>query len=120
MSDSVFFSPDSRTVAALHVGKLGLWDAATGKQVKEIADYDARCAILAFSPDGGRLLACTVYDIWGRGPEQIQMWDCSTGRQYDLPVDQPAGFAFSRAGDTLVVGTIAKVAFSSATAPRGK
>lgn len=97
------FSPDSRAVAALHDGKLGWWDAATGKQVKVVADYDARCAILEFSPDGGRLLACKPYDINGRGPEQIQMWDCSTGKQIDLPVDQPAGFAFSQAGDTLVV-----------------
>ena len=52
------FSPDSKTIAALHAGKLGLWDAATGKQVKLVADYDAACGMLGFSPDGGRLLAC--------------------------------------------------------------
>ncbi len=97
------FSPDGKAVAALHDRKLGLWDAGTGKPLQVMADYDGRCATLEFSPDRGRLLACKPHDINGRGPEQIQMWDCRTGKRFDLPVDQPGGFVFSRAGDTLVV-----------------
>src|SRR5262249_48001799 len=73
------------------------------KPVKVLAAYGARCAILAFSPGGSRLLTCKPYDVNGRGPERIQLWSCSTGSHIDLPVDHPAGFAFSRANDTLVV-----------------
>jgi WD40 repeat protein len=87
------FSPDSKVVAVLHDGKLGLWDAATGHLVKAIADYDVSCARLDFSPDGSRLLTY--------GSKQIQMWHCRTGKQIDLPKDTE-DFIFSRAGDVLL------------------
>ena len=33
----------------------------------------------------------------------MKMWDCSTGKQFDLPIGQPKGFVFSRDSATLVV-----------------
>ena len=103
------FSPDSKSLAAIHDGKLGVWDAATGKQIKELADYQGRCALMAFSPTGKRLLTCKPYDINGRAPAQIQMWDTSDGSRFDFHVDHPTGFAFSRDSGTLVVGDETKI-----------
>jgi len=103
------FSPDSKNVAALHDGKLGLWDAATGKLVKELGDYQRRCAILAFSPTGKHLIACRPFDYNGRAPTEIQMWDIGDGKQFGFPVDHPRGFVFSEKGDTLVIGDEAKI-----------
>jgi len=97
------FSPDSRTVAAIHDGKIGLWDAATGKHDKQIAEFSEHCAAIAFSPDGKRLIGSKADDINGRGPKRIQMWDVITGKEFDLSVQQPAGFLFSSDSKTLIL-----------------
>jgi len=97
------FSPDSKVVAALHAGKICLWDAATGQQVKEVADSLKPCATLQFSPDGKRLIACKPDDSNARGPGRMLMWDLASGTKMDLPVDLPVDFLFSKSGDTLVI-----------------
>src|SRR5262249_41069036 len=77
----VSFSPDGHWVAAvadmkgrplrdrLHHGKVLIWDAATGEQVRTLP---GGCDSLAFSPRGDRLIT--------GGPEggTVQVWDPAT------------------------------------------
>jgi len=69
------FSPDGRLIAAAARDELGpgrgltLWDVATGKQVRKLAEGVGDVESLAFSPDGRQLMgvsrsgALTVWDV---------------------------------------------------------
>ena len=65
---AIAFSPDSKTVAAVHDGKIRLWDAATGKRLKDLADADGFCETLDFFPDGTRLMAGFTGCVRNAGP----------------------------------------------------
>jgi RNA polymerase sigma factor (sigma-70 family) len=98
------FSPDGTTLAVAfakevqEAGKVLLFEAATGKEVRTLAGHDAAVFALAFAPDGKRL-ATAGYD------ETIRLWDLGSGGPVwkagplGTPVYQ---LAFSRDGRALV------------------
>src|SRR5947209_907069 len=53
----VAFSPDSKTVAAAGTGSIGIWDVATGKQVRQFRGSSVSFRNLTFSKDGKTLFA---------------------------------------------------------------
>jgi RNA polymerase sigma factor (sigma-70 family) len=68
------YSPDGKTIAAAGAGRaLTLWDAATGKEVRQFPNINQPIG-LAFSPDGKTLAS-------GVGWENIRLWDVATGRE---------------------------------------
>jgi WD40 repeat protein len=94
------FTPDSKAIAALEGGKIKLWDLGT-KQAKAVVDYPKACAVLDFSPDNRYLIAGTRHEL--PGPKKLQMWELATGKEIELPCQDPTGFIFSDDGRTLVV-----------------
>jgi WD40 repeat protein len=98
------FAPDSKALAAVHKGKITLWDPATGKRIKDVADYSARCAALDFSPNGKRLITvASVADF-----DRVRLWDPSTGQEIPLPIQSAKGYVFADSSDTLVLGDTAE------------
>jgi RNA polymerase sigma factor (sigma-70 family) len=71
--DALAFSPDSRLLAACDTGRsvVHLWDADTGKQVRELTQVGP--AALAFAPDG-KTLATGGWD------NHLVLWEVATGR----------------------------------------
>jgi WD40 repeat protein len=98
---AIAFAPDSKTLAAVHDGKIRQWDPATGKRVKDVADYAGRCAALDFSPDGTRLIACAGEEA--ALPHQVRMWNLESGREIPLPLQAVGGYVFSENGQALVL-----------------
>jgi RNA polymerase sigma factor (sigma-70 family) len=70
------FSPDGQVLACGERG-VGLWDAATGRELRRLEEYglgDVRC--IAFAPDGKTL---AFGDMRRESP--IRLWDAATGKQ---------------------------------------
>jgi len=77
------FSPDGRVVASGNRrGQVILWDAATGKIVRELERAPQPIASLCFAPDGATLAAGTDYGL-------LHVWDVATGAtRYSLQAHQ--------------------------------
>lgn len=68
------FSPDGGRIATCGAdGKVHLWDAATGRAIRDIA-YGGGVWSVAFSPDGRRIIA-------GDSDGTAKIWDASTGKE---------------------------------------
>jgi hypothetical protein len=81
---AVAFSPDGRLLATGHnKAPVLLWDAATGRLVRQIEAGDGATRCLAFSPDG-RWLASGGLD------GKVSLWEVATGRR----IHQLPGHAF--------------------------
>jgi WD40 repeat protein len=95
-------SPDGRWLALwdLAAGRLGLWEAATGKPCRHWDVEEAEVGCLAFSPDG-RLLGS------GDGSRgQVSLWRTTTGERcgrLEAVRDHPPAFAFAPDGKSLAV-----------------
>src|SRR5262249_51142016 len=106
---SAVFSPDSRTISVAGESYVMLWDAATGRMVREFEHvpstrwrlgYDGR-RLLTFSPDGSLPAAAGVYD-------SIHLWSVATGREVDTlqgPGGKVLSLAFSPDGRRLITGS---------------
>jgi WD40 repeat protein len=90
-------SPDGKLLAS--VGTMPgnwvcLWDAATGKPIKELRpqnDWDLRC--VGFSPDGKAVAAGSVDGV-------VRLWDVATGRNLlQLTGHRGAVFALAFSAD---------------------
>jgi WD40 repeat protein len=100
-------SPDGKLFASGHAShsaapprggpldRIALWDAATGKKVREVgADLRFALAPLAFAPDG-RTLACAGVR------EPVRLWEAATGRErrvypFSKPPRRPAWGTYTR------------------------
>jgi hypothetical protein len=92
------FSPDGKRLAASSAGGLRLWDAATGREERTLAQEAADQ--LAFSPDGGRLLAL-------KAGEAARLFDVATGaevRAWQVGAGEWACFALSPGGRWVASG----------------
>ena len=68
--NSIVFSPDGETLAiAYNDNTIRFWDGVTGEPKSTLTGH--WCKIIAFSPDGSRLV--------GGSSEEIHFWDVATG-----------------------------------------
>jgi WD40 repeat protein len=123
------FSPDGQLIAAADAGGVHLWDAATGRLVRDLPAGDKSAVLsVAFSPTDSRLLAV---GYGGRKDvSYVALWDIAAGSELarlpgasDLPglqMDEFTGaagaLAFSPDGKYLVVG-FGKGAYESKAVP---
>jgi len=101
-ADQLAISSDGQTVASIGNGRTFLWEAKTGKLLRELPSNDRRSFDLAFSPDG-KLLATS-------GSYSVQLWNVATGqmlqRWRNEPDDMPSeatAIAFSHDGRILAM-----------------
>jgi WD40 repeat protein len=99
-------SPDGRVIASAVNGQaVNLWDARTGRLLRDIRTHTYYCLALAFSPDGNILAAA--------GGDAVLLFDVATGRRLCRVKDQEGESylspAFSADGKWLAVGTGAHV-----------
>ncbi len=79
---SIDWSPDGRLLAtATKAGTVGLWDAADGRLIRELAVERGYLYSVRFSPDGTRLIA-------GGCDQTTHLFDVATGRQISTPTTE--------------------------------
>ena len=79
----VTISPDGRRLAACAMGRVKIWDLATGTG---LAELDAHAVRTAFSPDGERIVTVGGLLVDHTQPGEVTVWEAATGRRLqDLP-----------------------------------
>jgi WD40 repeat protein len=106
---AVAVSPDGKRVASVNMnGRVGVWDAATGRQLHELAGSEAGEGCLAFSPDGRYLATGGQLDSrTGSGEYRVRLWEVRTGKErarFPAQEDSIMQVAFTPEG-TRVVAT---------------
>jgi RNA polymerase sigma factor (sigma-70 family) len=95
----IAFSPDGQTLAAgSQHWTIGLWDSATGKELRPLHGHVLGISVVAFAPDGKTLAS-------GSGDMTVRLWETATGREIHALAGHGSSvlsLAFSRDGKTLV------------------
>ena len=78
------FSPDGGTFAAASAATITLWDTHTWLKLKELKAQDGQVLMIAFTPDGQRLIDAP----FSRAPN---IWDVASGKTIGQPIqaEQP-------------------------------
>src|SRR5262249_680442 len=100
---SLAFSPDGKLLAcAKENGRILLWDAAAGAELRPLASLDSRATQITFSPDGTLLAAA------GHTGAVVKIWKVATGQLLFTSNVSAARHAwcgaFSPDGKTLAAG----------------
>jgi WD40 repeat protein len=67
------FNPHGRYVHAVdRLGKFGIWEVRTGKEVTERGSNEARCTGIGYTPDGRDV-------AWGMAGSVLRVWELATG-----------------------------------------
>jgi WD40 repeat protein len=75
MALCVLFSPDGQRIACCaQGGVIKIWEARTGREVRQISTHEAYIPDLAFSPDGRYLASAS-------SNRAVKIWDPQTGEQ---------------------------------------
>jgi len=82
--ESLAMSPDGKTVASAGWDGPTLWDAGSGKRIRELDGKQARVTWVAWSPDGRLLASC------GQGNKSICIWDMA-GMKIQRRLEAPVG-----------------------------
>lgn len=96
---SAHFSPDGRLIITAGDNVAGLWDAATGDQLRIFAGHTATVESAVFSPSGKLVLTA------GRD-ETLRLWNAATGAEVKR-IKAPAGLdaaVFSPNGSQVLAG----------------
>jgi len=76
MAQGLVFTPDGKTVVSGGGdGTIRFWDAATGRQLRQIRVASLDLYKITLSADGQVLAGC------GCGPEAVVLWEASTGKE---------------------------------------
>jgi WD40 repeat protein len=106
----VDFSPDSPWIAtACDNGRLGLWDGRDVRSVFSLPAHTGFVRRLSFSPDGRRLASASADYLNPSKPEEVIVWDLTTGQELLTLKGKTAGIlcvAFSRDGQRLAAGGV--------------
>lgn len=105
--NSVCFSPDSVIIASgSDDGTVRLWDATTGRLVRELEGHGGQILSVRFSHDGKYLASSS--DDW-----YVRIWDAATGEMVrELGSRKPVtSVCFSPDGSSLVSGSSGKYAY---------
>jgi WD40 repeat protein/nucleoside phosphorylase len=105
LCNAVAWSPSGDLVASGHAdGAVRLWDAATGKAIRTLADHAGTVRSIAFSPDGQRLAT-------GSADKTVRLWEVGTARFVRTLEGHTHGIisvAFSPDGQRLATGSADK------------
>jgi WD40 repeat protein/serine/threonine protein kinase/tetratricopeptide (TPR) repeat protein len=99
---AVAFSPDGRSIlTASWENTAWLWDAATGRPLRQLLPASTSFNCAAFSPDGKTILT-------GSWENTAQLWDAASGRPIGPPLVHASfvySVAFSPDGKTMLTGS---------------
>jgi RNA polymerase sigma factor (sigma-70 family) len=83
--NSLFFLPDGKTLVSEGFGRIRVWDAASGKELRQFSTVDAYAGKAALSADG-RLLTLLSQES---SVDTVRTWDLAQGKEVStvpLPV----------------------------------
>ena len=105
----VAFSPDSKTLAAtlsveMNEMRIGLWDAATGKELRRFKGHRGDFRSLIFSPDGQSLASGS----WGG---TLCLWNVATGEELRQLGDRDGGIPAAFSPDGKILASLTPAGF---------
>ncbi|ASV74720.1 High-affnity carbon uptake protein Hat/HatR [Thermogutta terrifontis] len=106
---SVAFSPNGRQVlTGSWDGTARVWDAATGKELRQFEGHTGWVLSVAFSPDGRQVLTGSGNPFERTSDNTARLWDAATGqelRRFEGHTDPVTSVAFSPDGRQVLTGS---------------